>query len=156
MQRAECEQRQRNAEHERVGRGEDQPGPDDGKGADRPFALLSPLVADEHREGGDRDRDDEHREQLDAEDSGERVVEDAVRDEAVAAGVPEVVPENEPVLEKQSPLVDVRSQVGARRTEPDEEGGQQGGPRGGEEQVRAVPEPDRGSHQRILPVWPIE
>ena len=52
---------------------------------------------------------------------GERVVEDAVVDEAVAARVPEVVPEHEAVLEEQRPLVGVRGEIGSRRAEPDEE-----------------------------------
>ena len=58
---------------------------------------------------------------LDAEERGQRVVEQAVRDERVAARVPEVVPEREAVLEQERALVRVRCPVDARRAEPDAE-----------------------------------
>ena len=60
---------------------------------------------------------------------GERVVEEAVGDERVAAAVPEVVPEGEAVLEEERPLVGVRREVDARRAEPNDEGRQGRGDR---------------------------
>src|SRR5581483_367469 len=50
----------------------------------------------------------------------ERVVEEAVGDEAVAARVPEVVPEREAVLEEHASLVEVRREVGSGWPEPRE------------------------------------
>ena len=53
----------------------------------------------------------------------ERVVEQAVGDEAVAPRVPEVVPEREAVLEEDRPLVHVGGEIGTGRHQPDEERG---------------------------------
>ena len=81
---------------------------------------AGPTRADEDGEGKRRRRDGRDREQPDPERRRERVVQQAVRDEAVAARVPEVVPEGEPVVEEHRPLVDVRGEVGSRRSGPDE------------------------------------
>ena len=80
---------------------------------------------DGERERGERDRRD--RQQPDPEDRRERVVEQAVRDEAVAARVPEVVPEHEAVLEEERALVGVRGEVGPGRPEPREQRRDRGG-----------------------------
>ena len=84
----------------------------------------------EGRSGNRRDR-----ERLDPEEAGQRVVEDAVRDEAVAPSVPEVVPELEAVVEEDGPLVDMRSQIVAWRPEPDQECCERGGGAGGEHRL---------------------
>ena len=81
-------------------------------------AAGSPLARDDDRERERRGGDAGDREQADPEQRGERVVQRAVRDEAVAARVPEVVPEREAALVEQRALVHVRRQVRAGRAEP--------------------------------------
>ena len=73
---------------------------------------------------GECERGDRHRgdgERLDSDQRREWVVDDAVGDEAVSPGVPEVVPEGEAVLEEGRSLVGVGREVGARRAEPHEQ-----------------------------------
>ena len=101
LERPEREQRERGAEREREGGGEDDPRPDDREGAARPACARAPLAPDDHGEGERRRRDRRDGEQPDAESGRERVVEQAVGDEAVAARVPEVVPEGEAVVQEQ-------------------------------------------------------
>ena len=122
LERPDRQQRERDPERERKRRGEDDPGPDDGEAPARPACRRAPLAPehDRERERGERDR--RHREQPDPEQRGERVVEEAVGDEAVAARVPEVVPEHEAVLEEQRPLVRVGCEVGPRGAEPGQDG----------------------------------
>jgi hypothetical protein len=79
------------------------------------------------RERRDRNGNRQHRQERDPDRRGERVVEQAVGDEAVAACVPEVVPEQEAVLQIERALVDVRREVVAGRPEPDEQAGEEGG-----------------------------
>src|SRR6185312_14905616 len=94
---------------------------DDGERPARPACGRPPLARDDDREGERRGRDGRNGEQLDAEQRRKRVVEDAVGDEAVAARVPEVVPEGEAVVQEQCPLVRMLSEVGTGGAEPDEE-----------------------------------
>ena len=115
LERPDGEQPERDAEGERERRRDDEPGPDDRERPARPARERAPLPADDDRERERRSGDRRDRERLDPEEPGERVVENAVRDEAVAASVPEVVPELEAVVEENSPLVDVGSQIVARR-----------------------------------------
>ncbi len=138
LQRPEREQRERDAEREREGAREHDARPDDGERAVRPARSGAPLAGgdDPERERGRGDARDG--EQLDPEQGRERVVEEAVGDEAVAPGVPEVVPDPEPVILEQGALVQVRREVAARRAEPGESGGERSrrrprpqGPRGG-------------------------
>ena len=133
----------------------DEQRPDDGKRPDRPPAVQLPLVPHDSRERDHCDRHGENGEQLDADRRGQGVVQDAVVHEAVAAPVPEVVPEHEAVLDEQRALVDVRGEIGSRRAEPDEQRGEEPGSDGWTEQVDAWAEPER-SHQRMLPVCPRE
>ena len=84
---------------------------------------------------GEGERGDRHRcdgERLDPDQRRERVVDDAVGDEAVPPRVPEVVPERETVLEERRALVGVGREVGARRAEPNEQRRKQRGGRGAE------------------------
>ena len=99
------------------------PGPEDGEGPARETRSRPPLLPhdERERERGRADRRD--REHLDPDQRCERVVEEAVGDERVAAAVPEVVPEREAVLEQEGALVGVRGRdrprVGrARRCRP--------------------------------------
>ena len=76
---------------------------------------------DDHRERERSRGDAGDGQQADAEQRGERVVERAVGDEAVAARVPEVVPEREAAIVEQGALVHVRREVGAGWAEPRQE-----------------------------------
>ena len=114
LQRAHREQRERRAEGERERGGESDAGPEDGEGAARETRRLPPLLPDDERERQRRGADRRDRQHLDPDHGGKRVVEEAVRDERVAAAVPEVVPEGEAVLEQEGPLVGVRREVDAR------------------------------------------
>jgi hypothetical protein len=58
-----------------------------------------------------------------SDDRCERVVEDAVGDEAVAPGVPEVVPGRQAVLEEERPLVEMGGKVGAGRSQREQGAG---------------------------------
>ena len=135
LERPDREQAERDAEGERERRRDDEAGPDDCERPARPARERPPLPADDDGERERRSGDRRDRERLDPEDAGERVVENAVRDEAVAASVPEVVPELEAVVEENSPLVDVGSQIVARRPEPDQECCKRGGGAGGEHRL---------------------
>src|SRR5581483_3123243 len=96
---------------------------DDGEGPRRPARRRAPFPPQDDGEGQGGERDGRDREQLDPEERGERVVDERVGDEAVAARVPEVVPEREAVLEEHGALVRVRREVRAGRAEPRERGG---------------------------------
>src|SRR5207249_4961258 len=88
-------------------------------------------------------------EQPDPQQGGERVVERAVGDEAVAARVPEVVPEREAAFVEERALVDVGGEVGARRAEPCERCCQRRGNRGGKGRLagdRVARANDCGAH----------
>ena len=135
LQRPEGEQRERAPEHERIGGGDDEQRPDDGERANRPRALVLPFAPDDGCEDGHRTADDQHRQELDAEQGREWVIEDAVGDEAVPARVPEVVPEDEPVLKEQRALIGVRGEIGSRRAEPDQQRGEHHRSRGGTEET---------------------
>src|SRR4029077_778052 len=87
--------------------------PEHREGADRPARRGSPLLLEEHGEGAGGERDREHGEEPDPEHRRERVVEDAVVDEGVAPGVPEVVPERETMPEKERALIFVGCEVDA-------------------------------------------
>ena len=95
-------------------------------------------MPDDRGEGDHCDRHSEYGQELDADRSGQWVVQDAVVHEAVAARVPEVVPEHEAVLDEQCALVHVSRQVGSGRTKPDEHGGEHSRTAGGDEQVGAA------------------
>ena len=86
-------------------------------------------MSEDNGECEGRDRHGGDGEQLDSDQRRERVVDDAVGDEAVPPRVPEVVPEREAVLEEGGALVGVGCEVGARRPEPDEQRCQKGGGR---------------------------
>ncbi len=120
-ERGECER-----EAEPVGEcgRDDRGGGDEREEPRRPDGRLAPGLADHERERGGRGGDAEHREQPDPDDRGERVVEDAVADEGVAARVPVVRPEREAVLQVDVQLEDVGGEVGARRPEPGDQGGE--------------------------------
>ena len=124
LQGPQREQRERHAERERERAGEHDACPHDGEGAVRPARRRPPLTRRDDPERERRRRDARNREQLDPEQRRERVVEKAVGDEAVAAGVPEVVPDPEPVILEQAALVEVRGEVAPRRAEPRERGGE--------------------------------
>ena len=67
------------------------------------------------------------REQANSGDRRERVVREAVGHERVAARVPEVVPDAEPVLKEELPLEDVCGRVASRRACPEEHRGDRRG-----------------------------
>ena len=89
--------------------------------------AVGPIPGPARPRGECGDRDGDNREHTDPEQRSERVVEQAVRDEAVAARVPEVVPELEAVVQEQCALVRVRREVAAGRAEPRERCGEQRG-----------------------------
>ena len=126
LQRPEREQGQRHAERERKGRGEDDARPHDGEAAARPAPERAPFAGDDRRKREGREGDGGDGEHADPEQRRERVVEDAVADEAEPPGVPEVVPEHVAVADEQRPLVRVRCQVGAGRAQPGQDGGDDG------------------------------
>src|SRR6185436_8591734 len=112
-ERDACEEDREQQERKRAGGGRQ-----DRKDAEAPALarLERPDREQAERDAeGERERcgDDEAGpddcERLDPEDARERVVENAVGDEAVAASVPEVVPELEAVVEENRSLVDVGS-----------------------------------------------
>ena len=97
---------------------------------------MTPLARGDHRESQRGRRDAEHRQQLDPEQRRGGVVEEAVGDEAVAALVPEVVPELEAVVAEEPALVDVRGEVAAGRAEDGEQRRDERGEPKGEERFR--------------------
>ena len=117
LERPQRQQREGCAEREGIGAGENDARPDHGERPARPACGGTPLARGDHRERERGRGDAEHRQQLDPEERRGRVVEEAVRDEAVAALVPEVVPELEAVVAEEPALVDVRGQVASRRAE---------------------------------------
>ena len=122
LDRPEREERERHSERERERRREHDPRPDDRERPARPPPGRAPLAADDDGKRERRGRDRRHREQANPEERSERVVEDAVGDEAVAPRVPEVVPEREAVLEEDGALVGMGGEVAAGRSEPGEDG----------------------------------
>ena len=94
------------------------PGPEHGERATREAGRAPPLLPDDERERERRGADRRDRQHLDPEQARERVVEEAVGDERVAARVPEVVPDGEAVLEQERALVGVCGEVDAGRAEP--------------------------------------
>ena len=120
-----CEREGPESDAEREGkcRGYHESGPDEGEHSAGQDRVPSPLACRDEgeRSCGDGDRDE--REQLDSEERRERVVEDAVRDERVAAAVPEVVPERPAVVREQRELVLVRGEVASGRQEHEEDRG---------------------------------
>ena len=111
--------------------------------APSPSARAPPPGAHELRERDRRDRGAEHREEPDPEQRRERVVEDAVADEAVPARVPVVVPEDEAVPEEERALVRVRGEVGPGRPEPHEQRRDRAGGRRGDERVTMARQHER-------------
>ena len=153
LERPEREQREGDPEQERKHPGENKARPDDAERAARPASDRSPLVLHQRgeRECGGGDADDCQK--LDPDDSGERVVQEAVVDEAVPPGVPEVVPEGEAVLEEKRSLVDVRGQVGRGWAQPDEDRRHRAGRRRRRNRIESESGCDGlGVHQRMLPV----
>ena len=122
--RDERGEREREAEAVGERRRDDRRGRDDREEPGRPDGCVAPGLAQDEREGGGRDGCAQHREQPDPGERGERVVEDAVADERVAARVPVVRPEREPVLEVDVELEDVGGEVGAGRRAPGDQGGE--------------------------------
>src|SRR5207245_2416467 len=90
----------------------------------RPDTRVAPGLAEDEGERGGRRDCAEDGEQLDPDERGERVVEDAVADERVAARIPVVRPQREAVLQVDVELEDVRGEVCPRWPEPDEQGGE--------------------------------
>ena len=135
LQRPEREQRKRDAERERERAREDEGGPEERKRPARPARRGSPLRAQEIGERERRDRRGERREQSDPEHRRERVVDEAVADEAVPAGVPVVVPEDEAVAKEERALVRVCGEVGAWWPEPGEQRRDGAGGRRGDERL---------------------
>ena len=123
----QCEQPDRKPERIRKRAGENGRCSDERECARGPWARCRPLRLNEPREcpRGEGGRGD--REQLDPDDGGHRVVEEAVGDVAVVARVPVVAPECEAVLDEHRALVDVGREVGTRWTEPRERRGAGGG-----------------------------
>ena len=127
LQRPERKQGQRHAERKRESTGKNDPRPDDGERAVRPAGGGTPLPRSNDAEGQRSGGDARDGEQLDPEKCCERVVEKAVRDEAVAPCVPEVVPDSEPVILEQRALVEMGREVAPRRAEPGQNGRHCGG-----------------------------
>src|SRR5581483_402154 len=121
LERPEREQGERHAEREREGGREDEAGPDDGERAARPARRRAELAPADDGEGERCGRDGCDGQEPDPEQRREGVVEQAVGDERVPARVPEVVPEDEAVMDEERPLVEVRGQVASRRAGPDED-----------------------------------
>src|SRR5262249_723268 len=95
-------------------------GPEDRERPARVAGGRPPLAPDDDREREDGDADREDGEQLNPDERGERVVDEAVSDERVPARVPEVVPDCEAVLEQERAVVGLRGEGHAGWTEPDE------------------------------------
>ena len=123
LQGPERKERERHPERERECAGEDDARPDDGKRADRPARVGAPFACRDDAERECRRRDADDREQLDPDQRRERVVEQAVGDEAVAPGVPEVVPDPEALILEDLALVEVRGEIAAGRPVPGESRG---------------------------------
>ena len=139
LQRPEREQR-RTRRRARTGtpRTTTMPGRHDRERAAREPRARAPLAKDDGAEReARRSRSRATRQQPDPEQRRERVVEDAVRDERVAARVPEVVPDREAVLDQERRLVRVRSPVDPGRCRPEQRGRQHGGDRRSESPPRA-------------------
>ncbi len=123
----ECNERdQREREPETVGEGrrEHRRRRDDREAAGCPDGRFAPGLTGDEREGGSRRGRAENGEELDPDERGERVVEEAVADERVAARIPVVRPQGEPVADEDVELEDVRGQVRPGRADPHEQCGQ--------------------------------
>ena len=139
LQREQAEQGEQDAERESRLR---LPGSLRARGARRnvrPARGSAPLPLEQAGERAGGEPNSEHREQPQAEDCSERVVEDAVVDVRVAPRVPEVVPEREAVVEEEPQLVLVRREVAAPRTEPDQQRRGDSRESGAERRPRARP-----------------
>ena len=93
--------------------------PNDGERPARPARGKAPLATNHDRKGERGSGDRRDCEQPDAEQCRERIVEQAVRDEAVPTRVPEVVPEIETMPEEDRALVHMRGESlpgGPRKT----------------------------------------
>ena len=101
---------------------EDRPGREHGERARRPVARRSPLPFDDRGEER-RGHDDggEHERHV-PDESGRKVVEEAVGGERVVAAVPEVVPDVHALLDQERP-VEMRRRVAGRGRERDEKRG---------------------------------
>ena len=121
LQRPQRQQRQGHPQHERIRGRDDEQRPDQRERPDRPAAVRLPLVPHDSGECDHCDGHGEDREEFDPDRGRQGVVQEAVVHEAVAARVPEVVPEHEAVLDEQRALVDVGGEIGSRRAEPDQE-----------------------------------
>ncbi len=135
LQRPQREEAEREPKRERERGRDDQPGPDDRERPARPAGERPPFPTDDDGERERRGRNRGDGERLDPEQRGQRVVDDAVRDEAVTPAVPEVVPELVAVVQEDGALVDVGGQVITGRAEPGEKGGEAGGGRGCEQSL---------------------
>ena len=136
LERPQRQQREGCAEREGIGAGEDDARPDHRERPARPARGGTPFARGDHRESERGRGDAEHRQQLDPQERRGRVVEEAVGDEAVAALVPEVVPELEAVVAEEPALVDVRGKVAARRTEDNQQRRNECGEPEGEKRLR--------------------
>src|SRR5205823_14705120 len=104
LKRAEREQREREPQRERECGGDDDPRREDGERAARETRARPPLADDDCAERKRARCDRENRQHPDADERGERVVENAVGDERIPARVPEVVPDREAVLKQERAL----------------------------------------------------
>ena len=111
--RQQRQQAEGRAERERVLAGGQQRRSRDREEQRRPARGPSPLVHDDHGEEARRGRRCEHRHADHAEDCGQRVEEQAVVDDPVAAGVPVVVPGRPAVDAEDARLVAVGRVVDA-------------------------------------------
>ena len=104
---------ERHPEREGERAGEDDAGPHDCERADRPTGIGAPFTRRDDAERERRGRNAQNREQLDSDQCRERVVEQAVGDEAVAPRVPEVVPDPEAAILEDAALVEVSGEIAA-------------------------------------------
>jgi hypothetical protein len=150
LQSPQGKQRERDRERERErGRAHD-PDPEHGERPRRRTRHRAPLPEHDDAEGERRRRDRREREHADPEHRGERVVQDAVGDERVAARVPEVVPDRETVLEQERALVGVRRPVDPGRGRPQQEGGECRGESRRDHRL-AREQPALGQRHRVYP-----
>jgi len=149
LQRRDREQREHRAERERECGRKDDARPENRERSAREARRRPPLLPDDERERQRRDADRQEREQTDPEHGRERVVDEAVGDERVPAGVPKVVPDRETVLEQERALVVVSCEIDAGRPEPDKHACEPGRHDGGEKPLAGEqPNVLRRSHAR--------
>ncbi len=111
-QEAECQ-----AEHERIHAGDHRQREDQRGGDDRRGGVSRPRGSHEPRIGADGGADGRRDDGRLAHGHGQGVIEQRVVDQAVAARIPQVVPELHAVAADQLQLVQVRGGVTAGRTE---------------------------------------